>query len=665
MQHGLGRSCLDAANDDKVLQAIVSSMTARFGHLSLVERPLVVSPSPTVLAPVNTTTPAGTVPSPSAPLPSAIRELLRTRRKLLHKLSATGFKLRARLSKGVPKARKRTEAPIPSCTDSPFSLVRYEDLFTTQLVDFEGRLSRSDAQEAGLPPVVTFAVQPNQVQPPVNPTVLQPLPSDAPPYTFSSTVGTTEDEVADETMEDNESQPPSPGPGSSMLMEVEARSLWSDATQAPESIQAWFEPSPNWDVPSSIPQPADTAMCDEEQVPTNSESAYPSEPIDTAMSDPSSPQIASSTVPSRDVDMGDAEDGNTPYPLERGTIYVIPSTITTMDSPGSDQYIPPHTPATDSGWDSMPLTANPASSPLPPLPSQSFPGPRSSGRVEHSSAVEANQMEPSPTPTATTSFTSTTTTLNSPASPFTPTPASRLASTQRQAALVQSAPTSNVDANSNSTVAEQMAVPWTSATRSTARPSTATQTSPPTNSRSSPSVVGAGRQVAAWPSGRAPSTTSTTPNVLSTSPAIPSTANAAFPVVAGRQPGPKPTQPSPAETSRQAAACSFGRAPSTVSGAGKVNGPSEDAMDGVESGARVVKGSRRVERLAKMGVTWQGVQQQAQQTQAALAATGSRELNAEELRSASEKWHAAQPPPPPEALPYITTKTKRRTKKAQ
>ncbi|KAG8913944.1 hypothetical protein FRC01_004298 [Tulasnella sp. 417] len=760
MQHGLGRSSLDAANDDKVLQAIVSSMTARFGHLSLVELPLLVSPTPTVLAPVNTTTPAGTVPSPSAPLPSALRELLRTRRKLLHKLSATGFKLRARLSKGVPKARKQTEAPIPSRTDSPFSLVRYEDLFTTQPVDSEGGLLRSDALEAGLPSVVTFAVQPTPVQPPVNPTVLQPAPSDAPSPTTSWTVRTTVDEVVDETMEEDEHPPPSPVPASPIPMDVEARSLPRDATSAPESIQDWFEASPSWNAPSPTPEPVDAAMSDEEQIPTNSESSHLIEPTDTVMMDPSSPQIARSTVPSRDVDMGDAEDGNNPFSSGRETISVVPSMISTMDSPAADQPRQPHTPWTTSGWDSMPVTASPASSTLPPLPTQS-------------SAGEASQVDPSPTPTANTSFNSTTATLNSPASPLTPTPASRLASTQRQAPLVQSAPTSNANANSNSTVAEQVTVPWTSATRSTAGPSTRTSTSPATNStatqeqvrnahasrvhqvlgklglsnpasksttparteeseeaeaaaliahlnstarrnppeshkkplllrppsepkatkgsasrslmddimagfgrstnsRSSPSVVGAGRQVAAWPSGRAPSTTLTTPNVLGLSPAIPSTPNTSLPVVAGRQPGPQPTQPSPAGTSRQVAACPFGRAPSTVSGAGNVNGLSEDAMDGVESGARVVKGSRRVERLAKMGVNWQGVQQQAQQTQSALdmarsnaAALASRELNAEELRSASERWHAAQPPPPPEALPYITTKTKRRAKKTQ
>ncbi|KAG8896156.1 hypothetical protein FRC01_011975 [Tulasnella sp. 417] len=584
----------------------------------------------------------------------------------------------------------------------------------------------------------------------------------------------TVDEVVDETTEEDEHPPPSPVPASPIPMEVEARSLPSDATPAPSSIQAWFEASPSWNAPSPTPEPVDAAMSDEEQNRTNSESARLIDPTDTVMMDPSSPQIAPSTVPSRDVDMGDAEDGNNPYSpeyvttiqipfmqalthntfLRRETISVVPTMISTMDSPAADQPRQPHTPSTTSGWDSMPVTANPASSTLPPLPTRS-------------SAAEASQVEPSPTPTVNTSFNSTTATLHLPASPLTPTPASRLASTQRQAVLIQSAPTSNANANSNSTVAEQVAVPWTSATRSTAGPSTPTPTSPATNatttqeqvrnvhasrvhqvlgtlglskpasnpttparteeeseeaeaaaliahlkstarrnppeskkkpillpppsepkatkgsasrslmedimagfgrltnSRSSPSVVAAGRQAAAWPSGRAPSTTSTTPNVLSTSPAILSTANASLPVAAGRQPGPEPTQPSPAGTSRQVAACPFGRAPSTVSGAGNVNGPSEDAMDGVESGARVVKGSRRVERLAKMGVTWRGVQQQAQQTQAALVATGSRELNAEELRSASEKWHAAQPPPPPEALPYITTKTKRRTKKTQ
>ncbi|KAG8931784.1 hypothetical protein FRC01_000813 [Tulasnella sp. 417] len=210
-----------------------------------------------------------------------------------------------------------------------------------------------------------------------------------------------------------------------------------------------------------------------------------------------------------------------------------------------------------------------------------------------------------------------------------------------------------------------------------------------TNSRSSSSVVETSRQVAAWPSGRAPSTTSTTPKTLSASPAILSTTNGPLPFVAGGQTGPNLTGPSSVVgPSRQVAASPSGRAPSTASAAGKVNGspgriviqagapseavphgpscePSGGAMDGVESGPRAIRGSRRVDRLTKMGLGWQVVQQQAQQAQAAaLAPTSSRELNERELRAASERWHAAQPPPPPEALPYISTRTKK-TKRTQ
>ncbi|KAG8937396.1 hypothetical protein FRC00_006182 [Tulasnella sp. 408] len=86
-------------------------------------------------------------------------------------------------------------------------------------------------------------------------------------------------------------------------------------------------------------------------------------------------------------------------------------------------------------------------------------------------------------------------------------------------------------------------------------------------------------------------------------------------------------------------------------------------MDGVESGRRALKGSRRVARaMARMGLTWQTVQQKAQETQAALdlaqinaaasTTASSLERDIEEVRS--REWHAAQPPPPPEAIPYIS-----------
>ncbi|KIO17634.1 hypothetical protein M407DRAFT_32675, partial [Tulasnella calospora MUT 4182] len=183
---------------------------------------------------------------------------------------------------------------------------------------------------------------------------------------------------------------------------------------------------------------------------------------------------------------------------------------------------------------------------------------------------------------------------------------------------------------------------------------------------------------AASPSGRAPSTVSATDKVPSTSPT-------SLPVPAGRQPGPKPTPLfSVVRTGRQAAASPSSRAPSTLSATDIVNGPPgsiptqaetpseagphvsnheipEAAMDGVESRRRAIQGSRRVARaMAKTKVTWQMVQQKARQTQAALeaaqlnaaASNPPSSLQSEELRL-SQQWHVAQPPPPPEAMAYI------------
>ncbi|KAG8926441.1 hypothetical protein FRC01_008859, partial [Tulasnella sp. 417] len=45
----------------------------------------------------------------------------------------------------------------------------------------------------------------------------------------------------------------------------------------------------------------------------------------------------------------------------------------------------------------------------------------------------------------------------------------------------------------------------------------------------------------------------------------------------------------------------------------------------------------------------------AQSNATASAAMSSRERDEEELRTESQRWHAAQPPPPPEALPFINT----------
>ncbi|KIO31429.1 hypothetical protein M407DRAFT_19571 [Tulasnella calospora MUT 4182] len=206
--------------------------------------------------------------------------------------------------------------------------------------------------------------------------------------------------------------------------------------------------------------------------------------------------------------------------------------------------------------------------------------------------------------------------------------------------------------------------------------------------RGVPNQKSSGQQVAAavQPPAQSRST-------LRTSSAIPPRDQHPTSVVAGRQPGPQSTPPRHVGTGCEVVASRgsviSSRAPSTISTTGKANGPpvgnpvqvrlpseaappgttlgsSDAAMDGVEPG-RMVKGSRRVARaIAKTGWTWEAVQQKAREAQAALelesgieeALAPASSLKVSEERLKSSAWHAAQPPPPPEAIPYINVERK-------
>ncbi|KAG9042142.1 hypothetical protein FS837_011241 [Tulasnella sp. UAMH 9824] len=162
-----------------------------------------------------------------------------------------------------------------------------------------------------------------------------------------------------------------------------------------------------------------------------------------------------------------------------------------------------------------------------------------------------------------------------------------------------------------------------------------------------------------------------------------------LPLVAGRQPGPQPSPPyhvgtGPEATAPGGSVITPSEAPSTVPTIDKVKGPrmgnprvgllsetalpeptvesSNVAMDGIGSGRRVVKGSRRVARAVAMtGWTWENTQQKALEAQAAqdlensieMAPAQTSSLRAFEERARSSAWHAMQPPPPPEAIPYV------------
>ncbi|KAG8897711.1 hypothetical protein FRC01_011200 [Tulasnella sp. 417] len=92
--------------------------------------------------------------------------------------------------------------------------------------------------------------------------------------------------------------------------------------------------------------------------------------------------------------------------------------------------------------------------------------------------------------------------------------------------------------------------------------------------------------------------------------------------------------------------------------------PSNVAMGDAQFGGRIVKGSKRVARAtAATGSTWQSIQQKAREAQAALdrehsiaatAPTPTNSLKAYEEYARSSAWHRAQPPPPPEAMAYVS-----------
>ncbi|KAG8961686.1 hypothetical protein FRC05_005831 [Tulasnella sp. 425] len=150
-------------------------------------------------------------------------------------------------------------------------------------------------------------------------------------------------------------------------------------------------------------------------------------------------------------------------------------------------------------------------------------------------------------------------------------------------------------------------------------------------------------------------------------------------IVAGRQAGLPSTPPNhtgrrPEVVASPGSVIPFCRAPSSAPKDGIAKGPeanhstssngsSDATMDGVVNGQRTVKGSRRVARaMARTGLTWQIIQQNAQDSQSAfdrdhnehssasIPITGAA-LYQEAVRSGA--WHAAQPPPPPDAIPFI------------
>ncbi|KAG8915319.1 hypothetical protein FRC00_005688 [Tulasnella sp. 408] len=779
-QHGLGRTSLQSSNEEKLLQAIISSISCRLEKLSLSDDPVLESATPTVLSPVYIETPAGTHSTPSQhPVRS---RLVDTKAKLFERLSNG---LKAGLYRSMKKRRdlKKHQAPIPPPPASRCSLADHQDYLLGRRVPAMGGLSVSDSTEVNansrdtmFQGLSAFAVQGTPAPEAINPTFLEPWSSDTSPSTSTSTVWTLGDEVTDDTMDEDEQPSPSPRPTSPTPMDFEASPPSSEATAAPESPQAPFEASAPSDSGDSVEEPTDQVMSDEEQGFSSSEGPHQTEPTDMII-DPSSTESGSSALSGREVDMVDAEDPR------RTTSFEPPTTSSaqlTRDAPASNESSRLATSATNP--DPAPAPVNSATVEAPFYQAEELSSATSEPNVTNRQVANTQPTDSAPTPPADA-------TLNpaavdhaarlasaptSTAGPSTPTPASapttstqmpgqatnghascvhqvlsklrlskrapqstqpsvndeaseeaeakaffanlskvapRRNPAQSQAKPVPPPPSSGPKQTKGSACRSLMddlmagfrksSQEQTAATRSSAQSPPATTTVPITSPATGPtrplppssgrqtnrqptlpsSVVETRRYVVASPSGRAPATVSATGKVPSSSPTILSTRQASLPVVAGRQNGLNSPLPSSVGIGRQVAAQLSGRAPWTVSATDKVNGPSGSistgtgtpseahqlssaGMDDVEPGQRVIKGSGRVARATRRtGLTWQIVQQAAQQNQAAWnvaqssaaasTALSSLERDLEERRS--EEWHAAQPPPPPEAIPYIKT----------
>ncbi|KIO31386.1 hypothetical protein M407DRAFT_19528 [Tulasnella calospora MUT 4182] len=204
--HGLG---LKSANDENLLQAIMSSISYRLEKLSLSDEPVLESPTTVVCYPVYTATPAGTDPTPSKH--SARPSLRNIKPRLLGKLS-NALKAGLRKSFGKRANTKKTEAaPIPPLPVSPCSPVEYDDSLIGKIVDVLGGLPVSDALEANpynrdtrFHGLFAFTVRAPPTHQVGNTTFLQPGSSDP--------ALSTSDEVADDSMDQDQQQPPSARP---------------------------------------------------------------------------------------------------------------------------------------------------------------------------------------------------------------------------------------------------------------------------------------------------------------------------------------------------------------------------------------------------------------------------------------------------------------------
>ncbi|KIO16216.1 hypothetical protein M407DRAFT_34145, partial [Tulasnella calospora MUT 4182] len=332
-QHGLGRS-----NDENLLQAIVRSISYRLEKLSLSDEPALESPTTTIGYPVYTATPAGTDSTPSKN--SARPSLRNIKPKLLGNFSNA---LKAGLQKSIRKRAntKKNHAPIPPLPVSPCSPVEHQESLIGQIVDHLDGLPASDALEANpysrdtrFHELFTFAVRGTPGQEATNPTFLQPVS----PATSSSTstVPTLGDFVANDSMDEDEQQPPSARPASPMAMDLEGTEASSDASLDPESPQALFEESAGRDICATLPELTDSIMSDGEQTLSDSEAAHTMEPTDTVMINASSTETASPEVFDRGINMDDGDDGKDPSPLEQATMDVVRPT---QDSPASDDRI--------------------------------------------------------------------------------------------------------------------------------------------------------------------------------------------------------------------------------------------------------------------------------------------------------------------------------------
>ncbi|KAG8964623.1 hypothetical protein FRC00_001599 [Tulasnella sp. 408] len=693
--HGLTRTGLKAASDETSSSAVMDAIIFRLHNLSISEEiPGQATPAGDSVH-LETSTPAE-----SAAVGNSLgRKILKHKSKLFAKCAQS---VRASFKRA---AFKRATKKAGSASRPPFQCSSETDLLVGRIVDSISGRTVLAALEANRPHQVTrfremfaFEVREPAVQWVGNTTFPPPTYLGIHHSNASPIVATVGDGSAGVTMEDIQQRPLSqPTSPEAMPMEVDAGT-----------------PSRNDALPLSSPQTPSESSIDSEL-----SASVPSESTDTVMND--GDDVSSKTELPREFaskTLIDSLDGTPKVDVSQGRARTVAPTATATVAPleGAPAQLLAKSPLAAATGVQPPTEVaenretHATQRPVTPI--------QSGGSVSTPTATTTSnhpQPLPTPSPTATNSTTGPSTPTQSPQSRLTPeqgqptqTHASRIHQVLGRWGLSKQASTPPQPADGEEAAEEAEAEAFFAKRMAAVRPSVKAKSKPeplPSPSEPKPTKGSAARSLmddimtgfrgSTKPKSsrqQAPATahSPTQSNPPATNVTRPSLAiQRTLPVVAGRRPGPQATSPCHVETGPEAIAPGGSmipsEAPSAVSTISKVNGArvgnpnrvgvsseaalpeptvesSGAAMDGVESGRRVVKGSRRVARaIAMTGWTWENTQQKALQAQAAqdlennveAAPAAPSSLRAFEERARSSAWHAVQPPPPSEAIPYV------------